>query len=244
MLKLSDARNFSRTLAGIGLIAGPALFVISSILSPAWADDTAEYLEEVAGDKGLYLASSFLFMIGGMFLIAGSLGIIKLMRRGRKVTLGQVAGFLLVFGACATTAFYVISAIEVEMVDEAANRAEMVALSERAEEGTGAVLFFIPYFFLGLVLGLVLLGIAMIRTRVVPVWAGVVVLVSVVVLFVSGEGQVANVIGNVLTMIGIVPLGLKILSLSDDQWERWQPIEDEPARQAPAVPPEPARPAA
>ena len=242
MLKLSDARNFSRTLAGIGLIAGPALFVISSIMSPAWADDTADYLEEIAGDKGLYLASSYLFMIGGMLLIAGSLGIIKLMRRGRKVTLGQVAGFLLLLGACATTAFYVISAIEVEMVDEAANRAEMVALSERSEESTGAVLFFIPYFFLGLVLGLVLLGIAMIRTRVVPVWAGAVVLISVVVLFVSGEGQFANVIGNVLIMIGIAPLGLKILSLSDEQWERWQPIEDErpPAAAAPAEPATPA----
>jgi len=237
MLKLSDSRNFSRTLAGIGLIAGPALFVISTILSPAWEDDTAEYLAEVADDKGLYLVSSLLFTIGGMFLIAGALGIIKLMRRGRKVTLGQVAGFLLVLGATATTAFYVISAFDIEMVDEAANRAEMVALSERAEESTAALIFFIPYFFLGFVLGMILLGIAVIRSKVVPVWAGIVLLVAVVVLFVSGEGQAMSVVGNALVMVGLVPLGLKILSLSDDQWERWQPIDDEPAPAAAPAPP-------
>ncbi len=37
MLRFSDSRNFSRTLAAIGLIAGPLLLCIESLLDPAWA---------------------------------------------------------------------------------------------------------------------------------------------------------------------------------------------------------------
>jgi hypothetical protein len=243
MLKFSDSRNFSRTLAGLGLIAGPALFLVSQILSPAWSDDTAEYLEEVAGDEGLHLLSALLFLLGGMLLLAGALGVIKLMRRGRRVSLGQVAGFLVALGTVATTAFYVLSVIDISMVDEAADRAEMVALSERAEDSGGAAIFFIPYFFLGFVLGFILLGIAMIRSRVVPVWAGIAVLASIVVAFVGGDSQAASVVGGVLLLAGLTPLGLRILSLSDDHWERWQVIDDERGRDAAATP-APATPAA
>jgi hypothetical protein len=237
MLKLSDARNFSRTLAGIGLIAGPALFVISQIVSPAWADDTAEYLAEIADDEGLYLLSALLFLIGGMLLIPGMLGVIKLMRRGRKVTLGQVGAFLLAFGAIATAGFYVISVIEIAMVDEAASRPEMIELSDRAEESGGAFAFFLPYFFIGLVLGSILLGIAMIRSSVAPTWAGAALILSVIVLFVGGESQVVAIIGEALFLAALVPLGQLILGLSDDQWERWQVIEDEPPREPEAAPP-------
>ncbi len=229
MLKLSDSRNFSRTLAGIGLIVGPALFLLSNILSPAWDDDTAKYLQEVADDKGLYLASSVLFMVGALFLIVGSLGIVKLMRRGRKVTLGQVAGFLLAFGLIVTSAWYAISIIEIEMVDSAADRAQMVALSERAEESTGAVILFVPFFFLGIVLGNILLAVATWRTRVIPRWAAAALLVSILVGFFGSEGQAGGIISFALLAVGLTPLGLKILSLSDDQWERWQVLEDEPA---------------
>ena len=229
MLKLSDSRNFSRTLAGIGLIVGPALFLLSNIVSPAWDDDTAKYLQEVADDKGLYLASSVLFMVGALFLIVGSLGIIKLMRRGRKVTLGQVAGFLLAFGLIVTSAWYAISIIEIEMVDSAADRAQMVALSERAEESTGAVILFVPFFFLGIVLGNILLAVATWRTRVIPRWAAAALLVSILVGFFGSEGQAGGIISFALLAVGLTPLGLKILSLSDDQWERWQVLEDEPA---------------
>lgn len=227
MLKLSDSRNFSRTLAGIGLIAGPTLFVIAQILSPAWSDDTATYLQDIAADKGLYLASSAVFMLGGVLLVAGALGIVKLMRRGRKVTLGQVAGFLLAVGLMASTAWYALSVNEVAMVDSEANRAEMIALSERAEDSAGAALFFIPFFFLGIVLGNVLLAVAMWRSRVAPRWAAAAVLVSILVGFFGSEGQVGGIISFVLLLVGLAPLGLKVLSLSDDQWERWQVLEDE-----------------
>jgi len=56
---LSDSRTFGRKLSGVGLIAGPSLFLLSSLIDPAWA----------AG-PGRYLASSVVFLVGTLLLVA------------------------------------------------------------------------------------------------------------------------------------------------------------------------------
>jgi hypothetical protein len=45
---LSNPAKARRTAAGLALIAAPLLFLVADVISPAWSDDTAEYVREVA----------------------------------------------------------------------------------------------------------------------------------------------------------------------------------------------------
>jgi hypothetical protein len=80
MLDLSDSRNFSRTLAALGLFLGPLLFVLGTLIDPAWADDRGEYLQAVGEAPGRYLLAGALWTLGSLLFIPGALGVAKLMR--------------------------------------------------------------------------------------------------------------------------------------------------------------------
>lgn len=230
-------RSLGRKLAGVGLIAGPVLFVIANIVSPAWGDDTAEYLDEVAGSETAHVLSALVFMIGGLLLIAGLIGVIRLMR-GRGSALGQIAAAMMIVGAVTATSFYPISVIEAEAVDGAYDRGQMVGLLEQAEESAAALPVFVP-FLVGIVLGSILLAVALWRTRVVPIWAPIALVVSTVVGFFS-QSQLVGVASFVLLAAGLGAVGLKILSLSDADWDRMAvaPGPEEPPAAA-AEPPAP-----
>jgi len=87
--------------------------------------------------------------------------------RASRVTLGQVAGALLLLGSAATVAFYTFGAMEYQMATQAnVNRAEAAKLLEGEEPGL--VIPILLLFLVGVVLGLVLLAQAAWRTGVLP----------------------------------------------------------------------------
>ena len=224
MLRLSDSRNFSRTLAGLGLILGPVLFVISALVSPAWEDDTAGYLEQVAGNQGAHLASALIFLLGALLLLPGFVGVIHLLR-GRRVGVGQVGAGLMMMGVTVgAAAFFVLSAIDLEMVDPSADRAQMVALADRGENSTGAAIFFV-LFLGGILLGGLLLAVGLFLKRVVPVWAPVLLVISTVVSF-FGDNQVVSLLSSVILAVALAAIGVRVLSISDDDWERWEMLPE------------------
>jgi Domain of unknown function (DUF4386) len=236
MLKLSDSRNFGRTFAGIALIVAPLLFLLGSVLDPAWADETEEYLNEVAADRGLYLLAGILNLIGALLLIAGLLGVIHLLRR-RRVTLGQVGAALVMIGAVAIASTYVISVFEIVGTGDEFDREQVVTLFEDTEESGEAAPIFVM-FLLGLVLGSILLAIGLWRQRAVAVWVPIVLVLSSVAGFVAGDSQASALVTGALLAVALIAIGLKILSVSDDDWERWEvlPQEREPERAPEAAP--------
>jgi hypothetical protein len=232
MLKFSDSRNFSRTLAGIGLIAGPLLLAIGALIDPAWSDDSAEYLQEVADDKGRYAIAGVLWTLGTLVFIAGTLGLIKLLR-GRGVTLGQVGAGLITIGLIAFTAVLAFNAFDIEMAD-AENREAMVALSDSVEDNALLTVYFFGFFLGGIVLGSLLLAIALFRRRIVPIWSPILLVVAIVVGFFA-TSAVVNAISFLVLLAALAPLAMRILALSDDDWERWEPLAaaEAPARTPP-----------
>jgi uncharacterized protein DUF4386 len=232
MLKFSDARNFGRTLTGLALIVGPAVMVIGAIIGPDINNDNKlKELNKIAAHKSAYIVGSLLFVLGTVILLAASVGIIHLFR-GRGVTLGQIAGSLLLVGTATTFAFYAFSITEYEMVNQSGlNRVELARfLHKGIMTESGAPLFLL--FVLGIVVGLILLGIALWRSGLVPKWAAVVVLLGGPVAF-AGQSKAANIVDFALILVGLGMLGRAVLSMSDEEWDA--PRE---ARQAP--PPVPA----
>jgi hypothetical protein len=105
--------------------------------------------------------------------IGASVGIIH-MFRGRRVGLGQVAGALMILGSAVGFGWYAFGVAEYEMVNHSGlDRAALATFLDKAEDSTATILPFIVLFLLGMVVALILLGIAAWRRRLVPVWSAV-----------------------------------------------------------------------
>ena len=228
MLKLSDARNFGRTLTGLALIVGPVLYLLGQIVSPDIDDDNkVKELANVAAHKGSYLTGALLFFVGALVTIGSMIGVIHLFR-SRRVSLGQVAATLVLFGNTAIVGFYAFSTVEYEMVNQSGlNRAEMAKLLDKADGSSSGTPFFI-LFLVGIVLGLLLLAFATWRRRVAPIWVPLAIVLTAVVGFV-GNSKALGIVSFALLLVGFGGLALAVLRMSDEEW-------DAPRDAAPPVP--------
>jgi Domain of unknown function (DUF4386) len=236
MLKVSDGRNFGRTLAGLCLIAGPALLLIAQIVSPDVDNDNkVKELADVAAHKSAYIGGAALFLVGGLFLLGAAVGVMHVFR-GRKVGLGQLAGGLLLLGSAATVAFYAFTTVEYEMVNQTGlDRAQMAKLLDKANEATsGAPIFLL--FIVGIVLGLILLGIAAWRRRIVPRWAAVLMVVSGPLAFAS-ESKAIGIVTFAVLIVALGSLGLALLRMTDEEWDAPRDTLGKPPADAPGVTP-------
>ena len=250
-MQLSSAR---KVLASC-LVIPPVLWALSTLIGPdlgtgSSTADQLKSLNKIAQHKGAYVASNLLFLFAAMLFIAATYGIVHVYR-GRKVGVGQVAGVLLAIAMAVFFAFYGIGLIQYEMVSRAEFRGPVSQLlfarllHFEQSSGLGTVLFIV--FLVGIVLGPVLLGIAMIRRRNVPLWAGILIIVSGPIGFFA-TGKVGGTIEQVVVLVGLTPLALLIWRMSDEQWDAPREIAgarpDRLAKPEPVVPgPAPPAPA-
>lgn len=225
MLNLSDSRNFSRTLAALGLSLGPFLFFVGTVIDPAWADDTGDYLQAIADAPGTYTAAGVLWTIGALLFIPGMLGVMKLMR-GKGVTLGQVGAGLIATGLilfASAMAFYGVDVVLADFAD----REAAVQIADGFEDSAAVGTMYMISFLAGVVLGSVLLAIALLRRHIVPIWSPALLVASTVLGFV-GETQMLSAASLLLLVAGLFPLSQRIWHLSDEAWGRWEPLAGEP----------------
>jgi hypothetical protein len=84
---------------------------------------------------------------------------------------------------------------------------------------------------LGLVLGNILVGIALWRRGVLPIWGPAALALAVVVGFISEESRLLGTLAFVLLLVAYGYLGLKLLGMSEEEWKGI------PGRGAVAAPP-------
>lgn len=234
MLNFSDSRNFTRTLAAISLLVTPVMLLLAVLIGPDLGDDAAEELADIADNEAGYVISGLLFLIAPLVFVPGMMGTIRLMRR-RGVTLGQIGAALIMFGGLVTLAFYGWSVVEkVAATHEGLNRAEMARLFDSAEDSALLVPIIVG-FLGGLILGSILLAIGLWRNQVVPVWSPIALVASSILGF-FGESVVVGAIAFALLFVALLPVALKLLSISDEEWETWHLPEP---RGAPPPPPSP-----
>lgn len=218
---MSDSARFSRNLAVAGLVAGPLLLALSSFLDPAWSDDSAGYLEEVAANEGAYIAAGALATIGTLLFIAGMLGVLRLLRRP-GIGLGQIAAALLTIGLIGLVPTLAFNGLDVVLTD-AENRDAAVAIFDSVEDNGAVAAYWLGFFLLGIVLGSLLLAIALFRSRVVPIWSPLLLIASLVLGFV-GTSAVLSGLSFLLIAGALLPLAMRIRALNDEEWRRWEPL--------------------
>ncbi len=224
MLGLSDSRRFGRTLAATGLVLGPLLFLLDTLIDPAWADDDAAYLAEVAGHKARYVIAEIASTLGALIWIAGMIGVIRLLR-SRRVTLGQVAAGMVTVGLIGLTASFAFSVFDLAMADFE-NREAMVHLHAELGDSFAYKAYWIIFFSAGTVFGLILLAVALLRRRIVPVWSPILLALASAFWHVAGGERLTDALALAMLAAALAPLAGRMWSVSDADWERWEiPLE-------------------
>lgn len=195
------------------LVLSPVLLLLSALVHPVGRSDYGEQLEVIAGGLNRWYFGHLIFLVGLGLLIPAVLTL-KRLARERAGSLGTAGSILAVVGILAFTGFIAIDGFVFwAMADPDLDRAAMVALYEQLEEGAGIFLPF-PFTSMALNLGLLLLAVALYRSRAVPTWMPVLLAISAVVRAVGRPSGMwaAITAAEVLSTVALGGIGLALMA--------------------------------
>jgi len=171
----------ARLFAATCLVVTALLSAISVLTQPEFSADPAERLAamDAAGSTGA--VSLLTFVLAQLpFMVAAV--VVAMMTRTRSPRLAITGGALAVVGGFGHAVFGGIGLAYLAMSSDAANRAAFANVVTGVESGPAVI--FMAAGLLGTVIGLVLLGLALFRSRVVPRWIPVALWLFIVTEFV------------------------------------------------------------
>jgi hypothetical protein len=244
MLKVNDSVEFSHTSAAVSLVLGALCSLAANLVDPAWAPDERAWVDEVAAASNRYQASAVLNALAATTTAFGLVGVLHLLR-GRRVTLGQLGAGLVIMSWVLVGGHWLINLVETAGAQVDPDRA--LKLLTTAQQSPWAALAYVGYF-VGLILGPVLMAVGLWKRRATPVWVPAALLLSTAVAFLPANSpppgtyqwrtssQAIAVVSSALLGAALVGLALRILSLPNEAWARWQPLPDAPRRRPPPSP--------
>ena len=214
MLKITDANNFRRSVAGLCLIAAPLVGLVGALLTPQYTGDLGAELSAISAQTERWLVSDFLNLLSFFLMIPAVLGILHLLRH-RAVALGHIGAALTLLGLFFHGAIIGFALVSVPLVESGLERTEMVAFAERMYEGPAFIMILAP--FIGFYLGLIFLAVALWRAKVVPIWSAGLIVVGLLSEF-FGSDALSPELMFALLLVSLGWLGLKVLRMPDAQW--------------------------
>lgn len=221
MAKLSDPRGFRKIVAGVCMIAAPALLVVAEIIHPREHSDEAKWLAEVSANTGRQYWAHLLALLALALALPAILGVMHMLK-ARRPALGHVGAGLALFGvvslaAVVGTEFVVWQAAKAPGTDTAA----MTSLIGRIIDSRGMLLLYLLA--LMLPLGLLVLGIGLYLSRAAASWEAALVAIPVAVGIVSEIAygpRIIPTVTSILFLIGLGSIGLRVLRQTDEEWEQ------------------------
>jgi hypothetical protein len=215
-----DTRTLRRVAVAVLLPLGPlAVAAIRGYLPYFHATDSNQTVAQAAAEPGRMSAVLWCGVVAMVALVPSALGAARLAQRRAPVLSLLAVGLLvpsfvmLFFGSGDLTLWAVANA--------GIDPATAVRVYDTAGTAGPAMLSMIV-FVAGHVIGTVLLGAALWRARVVPVWAAIAVMVSQplhAVAFVAVSSQPLDVLAWGLTALGLGVAGLRVLRTPNDEWD-------------------------
>jgi hypothetical protein len=194
----------------VALVAAPALWLAAAAVSPALKSDSAAQLAVIAQHADRWFGYTALLTLGTILFVPAILGIMRLTRAGMpRLTL--VGGALLGYGAIIAVSDVMSQLATWQMVTGHADQGQMAALLDRTSNAGGAALFFAPGG-LAFLVGSVLLTIALVRTRVVPIWVSIAFLLGIIVQLVGFSASSVAVIAAsaVISLVAMAMLARRL----------------------------------
>lgn len=185
------------------LVAGPALLVVGTVVTPATSAELGPYLATVREHALRAQVGGVLFTLGHLLLVPA---VLELARRAPN-GLARVAGAAAALGAVLFAGLGFTRLYEVAIATSlGADRA--VEAVEAFNTAPAAGLLIMPGL-LGTTLGTVLLLVGYWRARRVPGWVPAMVLAGFVGVSTGGDGTVIGVVGSVLLTAAFVRVALR-----------------------------------
>lgn len=221
MFKLSSAANFRRSLAGTCMILAPVVIFVSTVASTSmkFPADPEARMNEMAADPGRSALIGMTFAFSQLLFIPVVLGIVHLVK-DKGVVLAHIGALLAGLGLFGHAVYSGAQFVAIEIA-----KSGSVDVFERFQKST-LLNPFTAFGFLGFLLGFILLSLALWRGGVVPGWFPVVFIVSLILeFFASGFFPPAAIVAGVV-FVGVLGwLGVKVLRMSDSEWEAGQSAE-------------------
>ena len=233
MSALVDPRTLRarRILLCLGLVAAPILVAVAFALEPNIGDDPtpAEELGIIADHRSDYAAAGILGVIGFGCFILGAAALSQLARaRGAAwVTTGAAMTAVGAFSMGATFWGFAVAArlLTADGVDRDAAAQILDEGNESAYVGIGWGVG------MAVLLGLIVIGIGLLRARTVPQWLAALLIVSPFTAFFAGDDKVLSTLGWIPMIAAFALLAREVLSL---------PVGAEPAARIDLTSEEPA----
>jgi hypothetical protein len=145
-----------------------------------------------------------------------------------KGDLGQLAAGIVIVGLIGLTASFAFSVFDLAMADFE-DREAMVDLRAELEASPAYNAYWRISFTAGTVLGLILLAVALLRRRIVPVWSPALLVAASALWLVGGGERLLGALSLLTLAATLAPLAARIWSLSGEDWERWEIPLSKPA---------------
>ena len=216
-----SGQRLRRVGGALALVLAPWGFVITNA-TYAWmirnggGDETgADALSLAAAGPDLLRLGIVAGMIACLLIIPAVLTALRLARQSRLAFVGgslMIAGYVCYFGVLLS------NMIILAMAERGGPIADYAAVIDASQAYLSTAWVF-PIFIVGNLLGTVLFAIGLLRSRIVPVWAAILIMVwpplHVAGLFLGGE--VLEVLGAVLQAIGFAGVAAAVLRRSNQE---------------------------
>jgi hypothetical protein len=212
-----DIRTVSRALGAVALVAGPLALAVPIVVTDNEQAAAIDQLNDYAAHSGAALVSNLL-MIPLMLLVPAMIYTARLARR-RAPTLAFLGGALAALGWTAGLISIGAGQIVLYQGSRLPDRAGAAALID-ATTSDPVYGTLVGVFVIGHIAGMIMLGVAVWRSRVVPVWAAACFVAYPIVHFVgSATSPVLDRAANVLLLISGVALAGRLARTPDDEWD-------------------------
>jgi hypothetical protein len=217
-----DVRRFWRILIAVTLPIGPLGVTVARAVMPYWtSDDSATIVEKLLANPDTVVAMQWIGLVMMAPLLGATLSLGYVSRRGAPMlaTVGSLMSFA-VYAVWGVTGNIELSVYA--MGDAGVDPATILQVVE-VQEGTAVALLAGFGWVVGHIVGMILLGLAVWKAKVVPMWVGMGLAVSQPIHLVSAiilPSRLLDVtLGWGLTTVCCVAVGITVLRMRDDDFD-------------------------
>jgi hypothetical protein len=218
-----------RAALAAALVLAPLTGLVAAVALPALRSTLPAEIAAIAAHPGRFYLYAIAMLISSYLLVPAFFGVLALLR-DRAPTWAFLAGGLAQAGLLVAIGDAATELMFWQMGAPGADRAQMVALAERYDGAPGAALVY-TVGGLAMLVGTALITVALWRTRVVPRWAAVALLVGAVanIQGFTWANQPLLVASYVVLLAGFAPMAVRLLEK--------QPAVAGPAQERPVADP-------
>ncbi|MFZ3559481.1 hypothetical protein [Streptomyces sp. BH055] len=186
------------------LVLGPLLFIVASAMSPydMTEDKVAKIVADIAANEGQEKAAAWVWLALGIAMTAAAL-LVSVYVMARSPKLGLAGLLLFGGGAVAVNLAPSYDFVALAGLDKGVAQTEIVKVI-KGGDGLAMPAVASIWFIVGIVLGVIVLGIGLLRSRAVPAWAAWVLMVSMPV----------NVVGWTTGVAALAYAGFALLTVA------------------------------